>query len=90
MNWSKYGKWLHPKVWWEGKLTKWLTENPKEYGTPTILEVRKTEIVFGVKGVMGRLIVSKEKILREIGEIDKLSKDEFKGSNSKKDIRVEG
>lgn len=75
--WWRYGKWLHPNQWWEGKLNQWLKELPKEYPKPKVLEVRKTEIVFGLEKHYGRLIVSKETVLRELGEIEKLYKDEY-------------
>lgn len=75
--WWRYGKWMHPKEWWEGKLNRWLKELPMEYPKAKVIEVRKTDIVFGMAKHYGRLIVSKEKVLREIGEIEKLYKDEY-------------
>jgi hypothetical protein len=73
MNWSNYGKWLHPKAWWEGKLIRWIeTEHPdkKEYN-PKVIEVRENEIVFGMSKHFGRLIVSKETLLKRDADTNK-------------------
>ncbi len=68
MNWSNYE---HSKEWWEGKLTEWLKENPKGYPNATIIEIRESDIVFGLDGVMGRLVVSKETLLKNNSDTNK-------------------
>ena len=62
MNWSEYGKWRHPKEWWQNKLIQWMESVHKDKlkRNPKIIEVRETDIVFGMKKHNGRLVISKK------------------------------
>jgi len=30
MNWTEYGKWRHPKEWWQNKLIQWMESAQKD------------------------------------------------------------
>jgi hypothetical protein len=66
MNWSEYGKWRHPKEWWQNKLIQWIESVHKDKlkRNPKIVEVRETDIVFGMKKHYGRLVISKKTLLK--------------------------
>ena len=67
MNWSEYGKWRHPKEWWQNKLIQWMesVQKDKLKRNPKIIEVRETDIVFGMEKHCGKLVISKKTLLKD-------------------------
>jgi hypothetical protein len=70
MNWSEYGKWRHPKEWWQNKLIHWMESVRKDKlkWNPKVVEVRETDILFGMEKHQGIFVIpmgtiSKENIL---------------------------
>ena len=66
MTWSEYGKWRHPKEWWQNKLIHWMESVHKDKleWNPKIVEVKETDIIFGIEKQYGRLTISKETLLK--------------------------
>lgn len=68
MNWTEYGKWRHPKEWWQIKLIQWMKSEHEDklHLNPKIIEVRETDILFGMEKYYGNLVISKETLLKAI------------------------
>jgi hypothetical protein len=63
--WIKYGQWRHPKEWWQHALIEYIkiTCPEKLIYNPTIIDISTHKIILGMKKHMGRLILSKTKIM---------------------------
>ena len=59
--WEAYGKWRHPKEYWQGKLTHYfkVVDPAKLQFNPTLIEVKKDRIIFGMMKHYGVLSISK-------------------------------
>lgn len=67
MNWTEYGKWRHPNMWWQQKLILWMKSEHEDklHLNPKIIEVRETDIIFGMEKHYGRLVLSKKTLLKD-------------------------
>lgn len=68
INWEKYGKWRHPKEWWQIKLLEYMKiKHPDKVNlNPKIISVEDTHIWFGMQKHYGHFKLDKTTITETI------------------------